>query len=56
MSFHNIMITLHSTPYKNNYVNFKSKNTDDDCCGFDDEVSKQRRDFIRNGYESRHLP
>lgn len=51
------MLSIHSTPYRNNYINFKSREYDDEkCCGFDDEISRERREYIRSGYESRALP
>lgn len=50
------MININLTPCRNNYISFKAKEVDDDSCGFDDEVSKKRRDYIRQSYESCHLP
>lgn len=49
------MINIQSTSYKNNYISFKSRD-EDDSCGFDDDISKNRRDYIREHYETRVLP
>lgn len=49
------MISITPTFCRTNPVSFKSRN-DDDYFAYDDEISKSRRDYIRESYESRHMP
>lgn len=49
------MISITPTFCRTNNVSFKSKENDE-YFAYDDDVSKNRRDYIRKTYESRHMP
>ncbi len=48
-------MNIHSIKFYN-YIPFKSRYEDDGIIGYDDSVSQERRDYIRNHYESWHTP